>query len=63
VHLLGHVRQVEVRRERAREPDRRGRLDLGKQRRRVGPVRADQPARALDQLQELLALLADERPP
>ena len=50
-------------RERAHQPHGRRRLDLGEQRRGRVPVRADQPAHALDQLEQLLALLAHERAP
>jgi hypothetical protein len=63
VHLLGHVRQVEVRRERAHQPGRCRRLHLSEQRGSLRPIRADQPARALHQLEQLLALLADQRAP
>ena len=63
VHLLGHVRQVEVRAERAHQPDGRRRLNVGEERRGRLSVRADQRTRALHQLEQLLALLADERSP
>jgi hypothetical protein len=52
---------MEVGRERPHEPDRRGRLDLREERGRRAAVRADQGADALDQLEQLLALLTDER--
>ncbi len=63
VHLLGHVRQVEVRAERAHQPDGRRRLNVGEECRGRLSVRADQRTGALHQLEQLLALLSDERSP
>ncbi len=63
MHLLGDVREVEVRGERAHQPDRGDRLDLRQQRAGGLPVRPDQPADALHELEQRLPLLAHERPP
>ena len=63
VHLLGHVGEVEVGGERAHELDGLGGLDLGEQRRGAVAVGADQMADLLDLVEQLLALLAHERPP
>ena len=63
VHLLRHVREVEVGGERPHELGRLDRLDVGEQRRGAVPVRADQPADLLNLVEQLLALLAHEGAP
>ncbi len=62
VHLLGDVREVEVGGERPHQAGRGQRLDLAQYLRSRGPVRPDQPADALHELEERLSLLAHERP-
>ena len=63
VHLLGHVGEVEVGGEGAHQLRGLGGLDVGKQCRSAIPIGADQMADALDLVEQLLALLAHERPP
>ena len=63
MHLLGHVRQVEVGGEGAHEPRRRAGIHVREQRRRLRAVRADRLPDPLDQGQQLLALLANQRAP
>ena len=60
VHLLGHVGQVEVRRERPREPDRGGQVDGVEQVRRRAEIDPCGPAYLLDELEQLGGVLADE---
>ena len=63
VHLLGHVGEMEVRGEGAHELRRLGGLHLREQQSGAVAVGADQVADALDLVEQLLALLAHERPP
>jgi hypothetical protein len=61
MHLLGDVREQEVGRERARQLGGAGRVELAQERRRRRGLARQQVADPLEELEQLLALLADER--